>query len=466
MSPILSLFLLWLTPILFTLCSAEIIFVFEQFRHGARGSIFLYPSNYVDNYDVPWTGNGELSGVGMRQHYLIGIRNRNKYKKLFSKTYDPREIYVLSTDQNRTIQSAQSQLLGMFPPQSGIELTDEELQISVPPNPLTPEMKKEIKALKANALPQKMQIIPIHLFGEEKKYYTLTEASECPAMKHIKEVYQKKKIVTDFYENFNKTYGEKLLKYLNKTDPNFFFSYFNMLAITDHFISSYAHGKNLTKFKMSGFNVEDFYEKCKEFKTISLFEVESDSEIGVMAISPTMKKIITWMENRIDIDITGEKPKDYQNPKFVMYSGHDFTVVPTEQFLQKAFGTNTHYPDFAANQFFELHRMDNIPKNQLNKSHYFVEYYYNDVLELNVTFEDFSKRVNDIAWSMEKINSFCRPNKNELYTYFLYFIVIFSIMLIIIVMQRTSKKPNKKISREMDEYSSSTYENEENLVVA
>ena len=467
MSPKFQLFSLLLFHILFTSTYTEIIFVFEQFRHGARGSIFvLHPTDYVDNYQIPWYGNGELSGIGMRQHYLIGVRSREKYKDMLSKTFDPREIYVVSTDQNRTILSAQAQLLGMFPPQSGIELTEEEIKMALPPNNITQEMKDEIKRLSSNALPEKIQLIPIHLFNQEdKKYYTLTEASECPTMKHIKEVYEHKKIVTDFIEEFNRTYGIHLMKLLKKNNTDFLFSYFNMLGITDHFIANYAHRKNLTKIEQSGIPLKEFLQKCKDFKKISLFEVESDPDIGVMAMSPTMMKLLKWMDNRIHIDITGQKIKDEKNPKYVMYSGHDFTIVPTEQFLNKAFGTTTHYPEFAANQFFELHRMDNIPKKELNASHYYVEYYYNDVLELNVTYTEFKRRVSEIAWSMDRINSFCQIQQEDLYTYCLYFILILSLLIIVIKIRRQSFHQQKKVSQELDDYSTSTYENDESLIV-
>ena len=133
--------------------------------------------------------------------------------------------------------------------------------------------------------------------------------------------------------------------------------------------------------------------------------------------------------------------------------------------LNKAFGTTTHYPEFAANQFFELHRMDNIPKKDLNASHYYVEYYYNDVLELNVTYPEFKRRVSEIAWSMDRINSFCQIQKEDLYTYCLCFILILSLLIIVIKIKRQSFHQKKKVSQELDDYSTSTYENDESLIV-
>lgn len=164
---------------------SKILFVFEQCRHGPQGDYFAKSSHFVDQYDNQWKGNGELTGVGMRMHYLIGVRSRQKYKGLFKKTYDPREIYVKSTDQNRTISSAQSQLLGMFPPRTGIELKEEELKFSFPPIDLSEEAMEEIKKLKMSVLPERLQIVPIHFFHHNEREYLLTDEVECPDRKSV-----------------------------------------------------------------------------------------------------------------------------------------------------------------------------------------------------------------------------------------------------------------------------------------
>jgi lysosomal acid phosphatase len=401
------------------------IFVFEQFRHGGRGSIFVVPSDYVDRYEVDWGGNGELSALGMRQHYLIGVRSRFKYKNFLSQKYDPKDMLIYSTDQNRTILSAQAQLLGMFPPKSGNELDEHDLKFALPPNPITPEMQNEIDSLGNNALPKLLQVIPIQLFGgDNKKYYTLTEASECAIMKQIKEKYEKKQIVQDFYREFNNTYGDKLKKYFGQNNTDFLFNYYNLLGITDHFISNYEHRKNLTKFREYGFDLEEFNKKCKEFKTLSFFEIESDMNIGVMAMSPTLKNIIKWMENRIYIEEHNITVRTSEYPKYVMYSGHDYTIVPLEQYLNTVFGCPMHYPEFAANQFFELHKSD------YDSNYYYVEYFYNDELLLNVSFQEFKKEIESVMWSKNEIDTFCRYGIGK---YFWDYAILASCLILLVV---------------------------------
>lgn len=64
----------------------ELIFVYQHIRHGARGPSASYNSLFkdgIDEFRVSWEGegDGELTLVGKREHYDIGVRNRHKYGK-------------------------------------------------------------------------------------------------------------------------------------------------------------------------------------------------------------------------------------------------------------------------------------------------------------------------------------------------------------------------------------------------
>ena len=112
--------------------SRELIFVYEHVRHGARGPSSSYDSIFYDGrdeYNVNWTYDGELSAIGKRQHYFLGVRNRIKYQGLINfDHYNPMEILIHATDYNRTHQSINSELLGMFGNTREKELTKEELE--------------------------------------------------------------------------------------------------------------------------------------------------------------------------------------------------------------------------------------------------------------------------------------------------------------------------------------------------
>lgn len=85
--------------LLLTVCiKCELKYLVEVFRHGARNS------NFGSNPDL-----GELNQVGQRQHFLLGTQLRKEYmldQPFLSKQYKQQEITIISTDFNRTIQSA------------------------------------------------------------------------------------------------------------------------------------------------------------------------------------------------------------------------------------------------------------------------------------------------------------------------------------------------------------------------
>lgn len=54
--------------------------------------------------------------TGKYQHYQLGKWLRQRYSSLLNETYSENEIYVRSTDVDRTLASALSNLAGLYPP--------------------------------------------------------------------------------------------------------------------------------------------------------------------------------------------------------------------------------------------------------------------------------------------------------------------------------------------------------------
>ena len=62
-----------------------------------------------------------LTPQGMRQRYLLGRYNRQRYTELYdfiSMEDGPEQFLMFSTDVDRTIQSGYSELMGMFTAES------------------------------------------------------------------------------------------------------------------------------------------------------------------------------------------------------------------------------------------------------------------------------------------------------------------------------------------------------------
>ena len=87
----------------------------------------------------------------MRRHLELGLWLRQRYTDWLSPTYDRAEVVVRSTDVDRTLMSALSNLAGLFPPQ-GSQVWDEELA---------------------------WQPIPVHTVPQDEDYL-LSSHSHCP----------------------------------------------------------------------------------------------------------------------------------------------------------------------------------------------------------------------------------------------------------------------------------------------
>ncbi|XP_023932984.1 prostatic acid phosphatase isoform X1 [Lingula anatina] len=85
-----------------------------HFRHGDRTPFIPYPSSQWQEDAWP-EGLGQLTRLGMRQQCELGQFIRRRYDGFLDKSYIRTEVSVRSTDTDRTVMSAQTNLACLFP---------------------------------------------------------------------------------------------------------------------------------------------------------------------------------------------------------------------------------------------------------------------------------------------------------------------------------------------------------------
>jgi len=426
MSFIIYLLLIYSISSSYSEAGEKLIFVVTHFRHGARAPQNIN-STYYDLLGEKWTNPGELTGMGQRMHYILGIRNRKRYimtEKFLSEQFDPHEILIYSSSFNRTIISVSSQLQGLYPQtaEKGEILTKAQQELSYPQVDCNDSyIQEQINLLEDNALPYNMMLAPVRMINHNERKIIVFDIEGCTDERE--EVKKKNRenlqILKDFVDKFNNKFGKTLNNFLGDSSKKYEMP--DIDKICDAYISAYTDRRDLTEFKKTEINLTEFENICFEHNGLNYYYHYAGDEEKVLPhieTSKLMSEFIYYMKRRIDADINGEKVeeqfKDYSKPKMIMLSGHDSTLSAHEVFLIDALGLNYSYyrfPKFAAQMAFEVTRKENGPNK--NYSDYTIHYIFNDEVIYNITVQDFIDKVEPHIWTSQQINDFCGFDENE-----------------------------------------------------
>ena len=400
---------------LYNFIEKKVLFIFEHSRHGIKTPSYLNDSsNLRDIFGQEWVGLKELTRGGSRMEYLLGVYLKNYYNNFFSEKYNPDEIYIMSSDSNRTVESALAQIQGIYQNNVlDIGLTNYQINRSIPyffENKLTPEFEDFLESIENYSLPYNIQIPPIHSIDDRYHIYRISENENCEPYNYIKDDNLKKTVVKNFINNFNYTFGEHLLKKLNISDKNYFININNIDIVCDNFLSNYEIGNKLNDI----FEEEkyiDFYDECIEYFTLKYKEIhiqgiKKNNIVGLISQSQIMRIILNYMKKRYDLSIKGNEYEDLiinGSPKYVMLKGHDFTISTMEDLLKIIFETEISFPSIGSSQFFVLNK---ISSKSLGTK-YNVEIIFNDKIKLEIDFNSFEKKIKKKIWSSKKVADYC-----------------------------------------------------------
>ncbi|KRY51339.1 Lysosomal acid phosphatase, partial [Trichinella britovi] len=296
--------------------TSELIFTHVIYRHGHRNPLGTYPNDPYKE-DAWINGYRQLTSYGCQQLHELGQYLRKRYQNLLSNNYTASEIYVRSTDTDRTLCSASCNLAGLFPPH-GKQIWN--------PSVL-------------------WQPIPIHTV-KGKEDYLLKRSAPCPK-----------------YDEVFKKQTKKVIKQINTLYTGLF-EYLTPLTGYKHFsIEKTAQLHNsLSLEKQAGMKVPvwadeiwpdplsgtmkpiiDILENLKQTHKMLLFNSPEKARLKFGFLVGT---IVEAMRDKLN------KPS-FKPSKMIMYSAHEGTLLGLIHALSIS---PIVYPPFAACYMIELYK--------------------------------------------------------------------------------------------------------------
>ena len=424
------------------------IFLFEHIRHSHRSPDFKTENTKLEHRDIfnnEWKSSGLLTRIGKRSAFLQGYRTRLYYKDFLPEHFHQNEIFYFSTPAKRVIQGIHAQMMGLFYLKNFEYIVD--LNKSYPPGKRVKEIDILVNKLGNDVLGRNVDILPYDVISNDELDYLFLRQNICPGIKEIKKDNEEKnkEIFNELYNKYISNFGNGLKEYFNKSSTDFLkdFSFIN--KISDLYIIGYDnnrfnHDLN-TKYNI---DLRQFYKLNKEFQFNSLFKRELNYQLSKIALHKTFPKILKWMENRVQIELSGnETLNDGINgePKYVLYAGHANTVGAFEIFMRYVFQTNVVYPEFTSHFFFDIYKYDN-KENVIQN--YYVKYIFDDEILLEIDYLTFKKKIEEHLFNEKEIKEYCKIKGNKLNSFNLFIIFTLLFVIFIFVSMKSFKIINKK----------------------
>jgi hypothetical protein len=375
-----------------------------MFRHGARSPTAL-DKNKNDAFGENWPNPGELTAVGARMHFLLGLRNRQVYKDFTTRQKVDGSVYIRSTDYNRTMESVQAQMQGMFPPGTGHLIKNKKNRALAHPfidDPRGKNWTQHNKFLGMRTILDRVETFPVHLFEKQNSLYAFFyHPFGCKIFNGLMKENQSQPRFTNFFNKLKKNFGPQLMKMTGNNSTEFLDNYWYVFGLMDSFISDLYDGRDIKKITDAGIDIQSFNKTAFEFSELDILYHWNGDKDGFFArwtASMLWPEVIQWMENRIAADKAGEGYSGYATPRFAIFSSHDVTVGSGLTVLNRAFGFKKFYTPFASDIFFELHS---------SKSGYMVHVKYQSLTLGIVPFAEFKTKLEAQFYTQEHIAEIC-----------------------------------------------------------
>ena len=290
--------------------------IVELVRHGAR--VGLSSPYGSDDPMVKEVGAGNLTMVGLRQHYLLGKQIRENYPELFQNSEISNFDYELhASSKTRCINSANAHLQGLYPEGTGEIIPDQfEYSLLLPDYDRT---KITVHPKFQTALPHGMRQFPIQSTSPVYDFFFWPTDYQysCPAARKNAEAIKEKanedvkKVIQGTFDKLEEA-GFNSKEYYNipEWDP------VHLLKVWDHTRAWLFHKGHHIK----GMNDMLYREVELASSYFWAFGDWGDKNTQKMRLKNMLERIINGFDDRI----SGKN----KQLKFIMFSGHDSTVFP------------------------------------------------------------------------------------------------------------------------------------------
>ncbi|XP_065830764.1 lysosomal acid phosphatase-like isoform X1 [Oscarella lobularis] len=289
------------------------------FRHGDRSPDRTFPTDphQVDEWPQGW---GQLTQMGMLQHYdlaqeLLIKRYMTKGTETFllSSSYERDEIYVRSTDVDRTLMSAECQMAALYKP-TGRQVFLENLD---------------------------WQPVPIHTVPLAEDKLLRGFSIDCPRYKELKEEYKND---ADYLEVMaqNKDLFARVKK---NAGIDYDLNPSNSYQISDPLFCEKQH--NLT---WADWVTEEDFAALFKVNDFSIYKLFAGKEIHRITAGPFLGEVLNHMEAK-------QNGGKLEATKMFVYSAHDLNVAAFLNALG-LYGPDTPQPPYASIMMIELYLQD------------------------------------------------------------------------------------------------------------
>ena len=300
----------------------ELKFLMLLTRHGARSPSLEPPDNATITNSEWKIRLGDLTRIGERQHYLLGTKFAKDYigpEKFLSDKFDPREVTILSTNFNRTLMSAYSELSGFYPGFQVKNLTEDQVSKAVTPFTFNGEAEA-INLLDKKPTQYGFTQVPIH-DGSIDQMMRGMDTDICP----YQEILRDKTTKEGTWKEANDKYQEILFPAMVKK--------FNADNDTLDLDSAYPYVDNyysawFDQMEITNPLAKEENDQIEQILRDGLYVGFYELDIAVrLATSRYFNWLYTTIEAKLNTIINDTDTDDYyKRLKFMYLSAHDSTI--------------------------------------------------------------------------------------------------------------------------------------------